>query len=383
MADITHAFHRSFDELPEWNEVARVGGLYACAEMGRAFLGEPTLIAVRVDGELVAVANAMISPQPGTLSRFYEPSFVVGADASMLHPVVYCGVPRGYSSRLLVRARVAADVRGAAIARLVAAARQLGEQHDARLVMFGLVPEADARELLAAAGQHACSAYAAAESLLGPVESWDGYLRTVHTQARKEIRRFTESGIRLQRHALSEVRDLAAGVLVEHERKFDPDASEERIRDDVSRYAALGDRVRVFGAWRGDELIGASMVIEYDGVAYLRWAATKKDLPRDANVYFNISYYTPIREALERGISSFDFGLASLEVKLRRGAHARGLWYVLVPREPLPSTRVDELRKAAGARHGGELGIVRQYRPDDVLADLGYGGELVATTVQT
>jgi predicted N-acyltransferase len=380
-SDLKVTFHDSLDELPEWNDVAAVGGFYSSAEWTRMTLltdpVAPTFIAIRQGEQTLAVASCYLAPAPGKLSGLTDPFHLVADVAPaeqltpLMYPVLVCGAARGYSSRLLIRDGLSADLRAAVVARLLAAARELGEQRGAKLVAFNHLPARDATELVAV-DPALRPAFAEAYIVLS-FDSFDAYLAALSTRGRwnrnRELKLFGEHGMRLEWRRFGEVFEPVRDLFIEQYRKWDSSETLEESRAFYRPWLSSGfdDRTRVVCAMQDDRLMGAALFIAHGDTYYTRDFGTHPEAPRAAAVYFNCLYNESIRMAAAEGMKHVDYGIRSIESKIQRGGRATGLWFVLDPRTPWPAEVTEGTAVAARARLARDAATLGKYRDDAMV----------------
>lgn len=373
--------HDSLDQLPEWNEVAAVGGFYSTAEWIRMTMMTdavpPTFVAVRQRGTTLAVASCYLATSPGKLSGLTDPFHLVAEVAPaeqltpLMYPVLVCGTARGYYSRLLIRDGLSADLRAAVVARLLTAARDLGKQRDAKLVAFNHLPASDASELVAA-DPTLRPAFAEAYIVL-TFSSFDDYLAGLSTRGRwnrnRELRLFGEHGMRFEWRRFSEAFEPIRDLFIEQYRKWDSSETLEESRAFYQPWltGGLDDRTRVVCAMHGDRLMGAALFVHHGDTYYTRDFGTHPEAPRAAAVYFNCLYNESIRMAATEGVKHVDYGIRSIESKIQRGGSATGLWFVLDPRAPWPTELSEGAAAAARARFERDATTLRTYRDEPTV----------------
>jgi len=79
---------------------------------------------------------------------------------------------------------------------------------------------------------------------------------------------------------------------------------------------AWKERVVLFQAKRGDEVLGCSFCVEKGGSLYGRYWGSAADLD---SLYFNLAFYEPIRAAIEEGWRYVYAGFGNSSTKYRRG----------------------------------------------------------------
>ncbi|MGW1978078.1 GNAT family N-acetyltransferase [Streptomyces sp. NPDC001889] len=216
----------------------------------------------------------------------------------------------------------------------------------------GAVPEAGGRwwwpnlptdaatEVIAAArtltpgiapGLHLLRADCTVETVGAGLDDFVGALspKQRRTNARREIRRFAESGLEVRRMSLSDIWERGAPLLGQVQRKYGHDMSDERLRGFLGRQAEHLDREAVvFAVHDGGRLIGFSLCYEAGDELALRLIGF--DYPRlpGADEYAQLLLYAPLRYCYERGLTRLHLGTSSYDAKCRRGARVRPLWAV-------------------------------------------------------
>lgn len=380
-SDLDVTVHDSLDQLPEWNDVAAVGGFYSSAEWTRMTCMTdgvaPTLVAIRQGGSTLAVASCYVAPSPGKLSALTDPFHLVAdaapADelASLMYPVLVCGAARGYYSRLLIRDGLPADLRAAVVARLLEAARDLGQRHSAKLIAFNHLPPRDATELVAV-DPTLRPVFAEAYIVL-TFASFDAYLAGLSTRGRwnrnRELRLFGEHGMRFEWRRFSEAFEPIRDLFIEQYRKWDSSETLEESRAFYRPWLTSGvdDRTRVVCAMHEGRLMGAALFVVHGDTYYTRDFGTHPEASRAAAVYFNCLYNEPIRMAAAEGMKRVDYGIRSIESKIQRGGRATGLWFVLDPRTPWPAAVSERATAAARARFEREATTLKIYRDEPTV----------------
>ena len=367
--------HSTVDEIPAWDEVAGPAGFYSSAGWLRLVHQAGTrYLAVRADpgGPVLGVLACSLATGAGTLPAYSDPAhLLIGAPAGavpdeLLYPVVFCGAVRGYSNRLLLRAGLDPATRARALRGLVDAVRDLARRDGARLIAFGYLPAAEAHEL-AAADDRLRGMFAESECFVGPLVAFDDYMAQIRShrrnQIKRQLRRFADSGLRIDQRRLPEVLEPLAELIAGHERHHGVPCTTQEIVDDFHLRIALGleDQIRIFCAWQGDRLVGGTLFFVHGKTCYSREYAGDFEIPREVGLYFNCTFYEPMRVAFEQGATEIHYGLAALDAKVWRGCRVRPLMFVLDPTSPWPREAHDALVAAARARLDGEIGILAQY----------------------
>src|SRR5262249_29052061 len=138
---------------------------------------------------------------------------------------------------------------------------------------------------------------------------------------------FREAGYEIAIDRLSPWIDAIAPLLgaVQAQREF----SSCTDPADYLRLCARGgldDRSRLFLACRAGRPHAFVLAYEHGTGLYPRFPGPDPAVGRDHGLYFTTYSYALVRYALDRGLTTIDFGLEAYEAKLRRGARAEVLW---------------------------------------------------------
>jgi predicted N-acyltransferase len=157
-------------------------------------------------------------------------------------------------------------------------------------------------------------------------KTFDEYLMSLDYKIRKNVRRelkkSEQNGVKIE--VLSEFGHLSSilpGLYsnlyfkYNHRRPFYYDVS---FFDSLSRHAE--DKVRLFVAKKNEKIVGFTLCMQQKGnlegfkCGFDYSACSKNDY-----VYFNLTYYTPLKWAIENGIDEVYYGPGMGEIKSRRG----------------------------------------------------------------
>ena len=364
--------HRSLDEVPDWDEVGAPPGFYTSAAWLRMFeVAKPTYIAIRDGARLVAALPCWLIPRPGDLSAAVgarcQPAEVsrivtdlsgatpIPVPLESLYPHLSTAVPLGSWNPLLVRPSLTPEARREAIATLVAAVRQLGRELGARTTTISFVPRPDLEAILAAAPESKVAFAASYASMELRDDLWE------RRCVKSDLKGFAAAGLSTVIRRLSEVVEPAAGMLVEHERKYGVEVSHDAMRGFLQRMIALHDaRTRVACVTRGSDVVALCLHLLDRTKYYTRIAAAQAGLPKSAGVIFHCMFYAPIRLAAEDGVTAMDLGGAAIEGKVKRGAIVRTLWTAVLPGEPWPDAASRHLVTCSRARLASDLAELRR-----------------------
>jgi hypothetical protein len=376
--------HTTLDEIPSWDEVSAFAGFYSSAGWLRLVHQPGThYIAVRKADTVLGVMSCFLARGNGILPAYSDPAHLLlgvpddrRVPDDLLYPVLFCGAVRGYSNRLLVRTELDGATRTQVLGLLLAQVQGIARREAARLVAFGYLPAAEAKEL-ADLDDRLRPVFAESECFAGPLVSFDDHLAQMRShrrnQTRRQLRRFAGSGLRIDQRRLPEVKLPLAELIAGHERHHGSPCTTQEVVDDFELRIALGleDKIRVFCAWQGETLVGSTLFFVHGRTYYSREFGGDFQVPRDAGLYFNCTFYEPMRAAFEAGMTEIHYGLAALDAKVWRGCHVRPLVFVLGPSGPWPAEVHQVLVAAARARLDAEATILRQYHDEpDVRREL-------------
>lgn len=377
-ADLDVICCRRLAEIPEWDEIASpAGGFYSTVKWLALYEAAGSrYLAVRQRGRTLAVLPCFVAPGPGALPPVTDPAALLGDPpppelAGSLYPQLHCGMFRGYSNRLLIRTGLDPALRRAVAGRLLEAARDLGRREGARLQVFGYLPASDVKELLAI-DRRLAPVFAMSELAVEDITSFDAYLEGFNSHRRnairREMRRFAEHGLRIEQRRLIDVVDEVSDVVARHEAKFDPTVTRQDMRQAFDEWIAHGysEISRVFCAYRDSELVGAAVYVVHGATYHARDAAVLPEVPRQAAVYFNLSFYHTVGAAAAEGIRRIHNGIGTFAAKVEKGASPTPLWFVFDPGDWDPRA-LAAMRTGAAARLAAEADELRKHRPEDVV----------------
>jgi hypothetical protein len=378
--DVT--IHTSVEEIPSWDEVAAPAGFYSSAGWLRLVHQAGThYVAVRQAGAVLGLLPCFLAGKHGVLPAYSDPAHLLPGGApdprvpeELLYPVVFCGAVRGYSNRLLIRSGLDEATRKEVLGHLLEAVRDIGRREAARLIAFGYLPAAEAKELVER-DDRLRAIFAESECFAGPLVSFDGYMAGLRSHRRNQTkrlqRRFADNGLRIDQRRLSEVMLPLAELIAAHERHHGVPCTSQEMVDDFELRISLGleDHIRVFCTWQGETLVGGTLFFVHGRTYYSREFAGDFQVPREAGVYFNCTFYEPMRVGFEEGMTEIHYGLSALDAKVWRGCRVRPLLFVLDPSNPWTREVNEALVAAARVRLDAEAAILRQYRDEPGIRD--------------
>lgn len=205
--------------------------------------------------------------------------------------------------------------------------------------------------------------------------------RQRRTNARRELRTFAESGLRVVRTSLAEHVDTLGPLLANVQQRYGHAHSAEQMTSLLRRQAAhLQDRSVVFLCLApGDErpvgfclgyLSGRELAIRVVGFDYDRLSGAAE--------YAQLAVYEPLRYCQENGLERVQLGMESFEAKCRRGARPRPLWALCSLAAPRAEA-FESARDAIAARFPAYEADLFRTRTDADLTRL-TGGRASSTT---
>ncbi|MDI5968547.1 GNAT family N-acetyltransferase [Streptomyces sp. SL13] len=192
----------------------------------------------------------------------------------------------------------------------------------------------------------------AAEAVLrndgGTFASYRGMLGRNAVKRDYEIRRFENSGLRMETAPLSECVDEFAPLVGQTMDRYSASLDPAEIHAFLSVQARCLDGLSTVFRCVDEEgrLVGGNLCFAWRDTFYARVAGFDYTRTRNAFEYFNAVYYAPLRHMECAGMTSLHLGLSALEAKVRRGASVCPLWAAVVP---LPLTATAGLRRDVAA----------------------------------
>lgn len=152
--------------------------------------------------------------------------------------------------------------------------------------------------------------------------SFEGYLQALpaarRRTARQEIRRFHGSGLEVVLEGPEALGQELALLQVANRRQHGYASSLERAHLGFRRATEnLGHAIRVFVARDRGRAVGFLLAYRHGDSLYCKQVGF--DRAAGDFVYFNMTFYAPIRYAIETGLRFVQYGMESYEAKLRRG----------------------------------------------------------------
>jgi hypothetical protein len=172
----------------------------------------------------------------------------------------------------------------------------------------------------------------------------------------REWRTFCRAGYLTGVESLGDCLDEFVPLVASLERRYGHSGDEEGFRRLFgAEAAACGPLSLVFTARRDGVLRAAALGYAHGGTMVMRAYGSAADLPRGAFEYFGVSYYLPVRHAIENGRTRIRYGIESPEAKVGRGARLHPLWAVDLAARPTWSGEAARTANASRAARYGDL----------------------------
>ncbi len=167
----------------------------------------------------------------------------------------------------------------------------------------------------------------------GDFEGWLAALRSRRRKGiRRELRRVEEAGVIVRPLVGREAAAVLPAMEAFYRRNTRLHGGRAYLRPGFWRWLA-GEGVRdvvMFGAWRGEELVGGALCLRGRDTLYGRYWGAAEDLP---DLHFACTLHEPIRWCLARGVRRFEAGQGGIH-KLLRGLAPRTCHSVHFLRDP-------------------------------------------------
>ncbi len=351
--------------LADWPGLTSSGSFYSGAQWldfsdtdqvaeARYFVGRTAT------GEPAAALSAHWSPREN--NERYVPAQVLPHSA-LSGDALIIGGRRGYLSTAPLNPDLPQAVLGDALKALLDAAARWRPEADGRWWWPYLTTRdaTAARDALAAAGSGPVpvapwllSADCAIEVPPGGIEEYIAALpaKQRRVNARRELRAFAESGLRIVRTTLAPHTDVLGPLLANVQQRYGHDHSAEQMTSLLRRQAShLDDSSVVFLCLpEGDDRpVGFCLAYRHGRELAVRVVGFDYDRLPGAAEYAQLAVYEPLRYCQEHGLDRVELGMESFEAKCRRGAHVRPLWALLpdtLPDRGAHDARRDELAAA-------------------------------------
>lgn len=285
-----------------------------------------------------------------TMPHFYRPETLI-PEVGSIRPVLLGGTRLGYTSEFLLDPTLDDAIRSTVVGLLLDRLRAMPAGLTALLYLTDSALEL-ALPLLA--GTDLVFALDARARLLVDQSGLDGYRSVsgpnVRGRMRKEMRRFSDAGCRVEVLRLSECHQHLGSLAAQVLQRYGQDITAETISDRLeTQVATLDDLCHVIVARQGQRIVGFTQFFAWNGVLYGRMHGVDDSMARTAALYYNLTYYHAIKFAAANGYQALDLGCDSYEAKVRRGAYLEPLWGLLL-QPSLTRSTIDLLRTRSHAK---------------------------------
>jgi predicted N-acyltransferase len=370
----------------EWATLAAPHGLYASHWYLSYLEAQPGYVCAyavirSADGDLLGALPTYLRQGPDGINPRYDPSEQIWAarpsdvPRDAWFPLLLGGGRASQASAVLVAPHLDAGDERRVTARLLALLDRRAEAGGAATTALMYLDAASTRRVASVRGP-AATVLPGGVQMAVPIAwpSFEGYLDQLSTSrramVRREQRRYERAGYVTSVEPLAEVLDETAPLVLGIESKHDHPVRSAEFRDRLGRIAeGQGSRAIALCARRSGRLDGVLVAVAHsDSTFYgIAWGG-RADAPREAAVYFNITYYAAIEQAVARGCRAVSLGSGALKAKSMRGARPTPTYHVLLRAPAHASLPPETLAEAsaewwAGIRDELTLG-------DDPLTEL-------------
>lgn len=162
-------------------------------------------------------------------------------------------------------------------------------------------------------------------------DEYISYLKTFSKNAAKQVRqdlnRNQKAGVRIER-----IRDVAP-----YQARLFELADAHWFKYNLMRYPyrpdffskvleTLGEGGALYGAFKASTLIGFLLLVRQDDTSYALEVGIDHELSQRDATYFNVAFYTPIRDAIDARTKKLYFGRGLPEPKMRRGCRRKNAY---------------------------------------------------------
>jgi uncharacterized protein len=344
--DIRVQRHDSIDDFPasEWDSLLGPGGFYGSHTWLKAVARHQTFttgyVSARDSSGRLLAAFPLYTTREQPEERRFDPSSVfqsISRNKSFpkFFPATIVGLRSGYSTDF----PFAEDLSGTHQQRVLAALSDAGAgPSDATGGSFSWLYVSSnvltrIRAILPAEPcVQFCDEYA---TLNISWRTFDEYLSSLKTGRRYNIRKdmadFADSGCKLSTALFRECFEECVPLSAALQRRYGAFDSISEIRNRLKEQATLlGERAICFLCRFHGKLVGFSLFYQWRDELYSRLAGFDYDqLPADSRAYFTLLFYEPIIYAIHNDIRIVDYGIASTEAKVLRGAALEPRWSIL------------------------------------------------------
>jgi predicted N-acyltransferase len=319
-------------DAKEWDRLvtAAEGGFYLSHAWLSALHGvdgfaERNLLVRDGAGNLAAGLNLYTIER--ATNPLYNPHQVLAPDTDPAEwePQLVIGARSGYSNGILATT----DAGYAAVAELATGEVTASGYGSAAMMYLGTE---DARRMAALIPGTAPALTGFRCELSIAFDSFDGYLAGLSKNRRKhvnrDLRRFAESGCRIEVTALEPFVDELAPLLANVQRHHGVDIPDE-LHAGYLRGCARGElagQAVVFQCFEGDRRIGFTLAFGRHGRLTMRVTGLDYERTEVTGAHFSLLFYAPVQYAIEHGIQTIDLGTEAYRTKLLRGGNLVPLW---------------------------------------------------------
>jgi hypothetical protein len=248
--------------------------------------------------------------------------------ASPGEPQMLVGSSRGYHNRLLIAPSLGREERSAALRLIAGHVAAVAAEHRARRAWWLYLDDESVRELR----QYAS---ASPRVLRGdcqidlPTGGYSEYLAATRhrKQIRKEEDKFLRAGYSLDRKKLSQILPEAGALLANTQRRYGFTVTDESMTDVLRvQCEATTDSAVAYTCSLDGVMAGFCLTYHAGSTIYGRAVGFDYERLLGAAEYFMLSYYEPIRDAYESGMTVIHLGTSAYDAKVLRGASVRPLW---------------------------------------------------------
>jgi predicted N-acyltransferase len=246
-------------------------------------------------------------------------------------PVLICGTRVGVGEGVFVRKQASAPERARLIALVVEATEKLARRNGWTVCFRGVAQTLPKTSYVLQDYQYLRTREQPMTYLDIEWTSFRDYLRhlkKIHPSTAKSIRR----EINLSRRGGIVIKELEDPIRYQKRLHLLLDSHFIRLNQRPFPFCAnffkslkkhLDDKATVYVATHGEQLIGATVALRNNGLAYLPFIGVNReqyrDVVRESAVYFNVAFNTPIRDFIEAGYRRIYYGKMLYGMKVRRG----------------------------------------------------------------
>ena len=162
---------------------------------------------------------------------------------------------------------------------------------------------------------------------------FDGYLNQIKSfspkmrrNIKEEMNRFRRSGVQI-RELRNPADHQAALLQIAHDHYWRLNESALPYSGDylVNLKRRLGSEVVIYGALLDERLIGFVLMLVRGATGYLPMTGIDRRWTGNEATYFNLCYYRPIQDAIDKGLTRIYYGTTLHHPKVRRGCQLLGM----------------------------------------------------------